>query len=441
MSYLYGDSTPSPLRSNFLQFLGEALDFSVHVLQSASRLQVLGKRIVSARENASTEVSHLEALRANVASAVERAPKGAPESPTSACGKSILASVTDLIEKSAAQVAATLAAEVAALEAQDAEEREGCERALEGLVRLHDPPGTVATVHLVQEGTHYTATRLTQTAFGLECTMDLEIAAPHPFSQVARVDKFVPSLEILAPESGGWLRKEIKNRPQRLEKYYLSEMSFAPGSATVRLRASADGGAQGFDVEFREQAPRVQMTRVGDPEQGPAAFEISEADAAKMLSLHEKLHAAAIEAGQNRTRLVEAKLDQRPFQQIPDPVVLVDRLVAAMAPVVQEIAQHSLSPGELVLKRTVGEHRREEIFVSKASLDEKLRTLPEGQRSKFGALGFSVTFSRQPPPPPPESRARSLVPTPEPSVVVADAEEEEATAAFLLQGRSSAGPS
>src|SRR5580693_2939425 len=101
MSYLYGDSTPSPLRSNFLQFLGEALDFSVHVLQSSSRIQALGRRIVAAKENADAELTRLEALRVGITAAVERTPKGASESPTSGCAKSVLTSVTELIEKSA----------------------------------------------------------------------------------------------------------------------------------------------------------------------------------------------------------------------------------------------------------------------------------------------------------------------------------------------------
>ena len=114
------------------------------------------------------------------------------------------------------------------------------------------------------------------------------------------------------------------------------------------------------------------------------------------------------------------------------------RLVQAMAPVVQEIAQHSLAPGELILKRLVGDHRREEIFVSKAALDQKLAPLSEGLKSRFFALGLSPSLSRQPPPPP-ESRARSIRPVQEPTVVVSEVEDvdEDQTAAFLLAGRSS----
>src|SRR5271170_3307792 len=135
MSYLYGDSTPSPLKSNFIEFLGEALDFSVHTLQSANRLQLLAKRIAATKEEADAEITRLEALHVSVATAMERTPKGAPDSPASTCAKAILASATELGQKAAAQAKAKLVVDVTALEAQDAQEREAGERALEALLR------------------------------------------------------------------------------------------------------------------------------------------------------------------------------------------------------------------------------------------------------------------------------------------------------------------
>ena len=85
MSYLYGDSTPSPLKSNFIEFLGEALDFSVQILQSANRLQILAKRIGATKDDVDAEITRLEALHASVAVAMERTPKGAADSPTATC--------------------------------------------------------------------------------------------------------------------------------------------------------------------------------------------------------------------------------------------------------------------------------------------------------------------------------------------------------------------
>ena len=53
------------------------------------------------------------------------------------------------------------------------------------------------------------------------------------------------------------------------------------------------------------------------------------------------------------------------------PTLLVERLIATMAPVVQEIAARSQSPGELVLRRLLSGDRREEIFLSKARAEER----------------------------------------------------------------------
>ncbi|HEY2509332.1 MAG TPA: hypothetical protein VGI39_00625 [Polyangiaceae bacterium] len=417
MSYLYGDSTPSPLESNFLQFLGEALDFSVHVLLSAERLKHFAAQIAKLRGDADAEIARIEGLNRGVSAAVQGSPKGAAESPTAACASAILLSVGEIVDKNVAKVRAALDADISAIGAQDVAEREGCLRALEGLVRGHELPDAKTTLHLVREGGGYAATRTTQTPFALDYVMGLDISPPHAFSQVTRVDRLMAQLEIHAPESSGWLRKEMKTRPQRLEKYYLTEMLFAPGATTLRLRATLDSRAQGFDLEVCDGAPRVQALRVGDSGETPEPIEVSEADAAKVVALEEKLRTLALEVGQNGALLREAKLDQISFLDLPDPAVLVDRLVGAMVPVVQEIARHSLAPTELVLKRLLGEHRREEIFVSKATLADKLAPLPDVLRSKFRALDLTARVSREPAEP--IERAPSSAPRP-----VGDAELE-----------------
>jgi hypothetical protein len=68
--------------------------------------------------------------------------------------------------------------------------------------------------------------------------------------------------------------------------------------------------------------------------------------------------------------------------------VLVERLVAVMAPVTQEIARRSPSASELVLKRLVSGGRREEIFVAKAELVKRLDGLEPQLRTVFDPLGL-----------------------------------------------------
>jgi hypothetical protein len=54
-----------------------------------------------------------------------------------------------------------------------------------------------------------------------------------------------------------------------------------------------------------------------------------------------------------------------------------------------EIARRSGAPGELVLRRDVGDGRREEIYVTKAELWERLLVLPPERRMAFTALGLT----------------------------------------------------
>jgi hypothetical protein len=60
-----------------------------------------------------------------------------------------------------------------------------------------------------------------------------------------------------------------------------------------------------------------------------------------------------------------------------------------LAPIVQEIARRSGAPGELVLRRDLGEGRREEIYITKAELNEKVVTLPVTLRPVFDPFELS----------------------------------------------------
>jgi hypothetical protein len=394
MSYLYGDSTPSRLESNFIQFLSDALDVSVHLLLSGERMRACSARISGLKDGAEREVRLLEALGASVAHVVQGAPKGDDASRTAVCAATIALHATEIVRKQVGEVQTALTASVAAVESEDALERTGCLKALETLLRTHDPPDATTTFYLVHQSGKYVCKRSTRTPYGLDWVLDIEIAGPHPFSQVARIDKFFPQLEVSAPEIGGWLRKEVRNRTQRLEKLYITEMTLTPLGAVLRLRSSLDEGATGFDIEFDDDGSHVRLSRAG--EQGDA-IEPSEEDAAKLIALHAKLRGLALAIPHAQGTLEDAKLDERSVAELRDPAIVVDRLVAAMTPIVSEIAQRSLSPTELVLKRLLGDNRREEIFISKAMLSEKLAALPEPLRANFKPLGLNGGSVRAPP--------------------------------------------
>jgi hypothetical protein len=384
MSYLFGDSTPSKLEVNYIEFLRDAVEFSVQVLLADQRITQARTQTRSLEHATVAEVERLQKLAPLVAKALEGAPPGAADSPTARCAAAITNSANELVRVEAIRMRDALDAEIAKRDAQAGQERDGSVKALGALVVKHDLPGTVVEMHLTMAAGRYAGRARLKTGCGLEAVVDLEIPAGNLFERAVRIDRLMERLDVQAPEDGGWLHKEVKKRPQHLEKHHVVEFAFGASSGALKLRLNADGTGPGFDVLFAKDAPRVRLARVDQQAEEP--FEVDEDDAKNLLALYGKLAAPAMELGTPRRRLVEARIDGEVMRNHAKPAVLVERLIEAMAPVVQEIASRSHSPGELVLRRLLTGDRREEIFLSKAELKAKVEPLTDGNRALFDPL-------------------------------------------------------
>ena len=97
MEFLYGDSTPSPLTSNFLEFLRDAIDFGVFALRIDDEISAIGERSLLTSRAADEEIERLETLGRAVATSIDEAPKGAAESETSRCATQLTVVSADAI--------------------------------------------------------------------------------------------------------------------------------------------------------------------------------------------------------------------------------------------------------------------------------------------------------------------------------------------------------
>jgi len=387
MSYLYGDSSPSPLESNFIDFLRMAMDFCVHVVLSDQRL-LLGRERRAARERATAlDLERLEALGDTVQRMVAAAPDG-KDTPTARCAAVIARAAADAVRNETAAVRGVLTSAIAELDADGLREREGCLLALEKLLLKHDLPNTESSVHLaIEGGNRYSARLRGKTNFGLITLVQLEIPPDNLFAHDVRVDKLT-EVEIHLPETGGWIRKETRMTPHKLGKLHIAEVTIDGAVTIIRLRAMPDTHSAGYDVTIRDAGTRVSIAKVGKDEPAGEPFDIEGPDEPRVLALYDKLAGPIADLTESRKSLVQAALDGQLMRDMARPVVLVERLVAVMAPIVREIAAHSLSPTELVLRRLIKADHREEIFVSKAELLKKIEALPEGERAIFESLGL-----------------------------------------------------
>jgi len=390
--YLYGDSTPSPLQSNFLAFLRDAIGFCVHLLQAQERITGLradGRALDTAAE---AERARIAGLRALVLEAGESANTDGAESASQRAVTRVIAAAESSIATTLAEVSAKLASEHAALGARERAERDRCLEVLGELVAPHEPhEGTwKVAVQLGEAG--YTGECAATTSYGIAWTCALELGKGHPLGGPALVGAAAPQLELSLPEAGGFLKKS-KVRAQRVDQYSIDAFSASPRESRIALRATPRTPV-GLDIVITERA--VQILRTGAKDGASAESEVSAEDEQRLRALRDKLLEWVTTTSGLVRRTSVATIDDKPLADSADLGTVVERVIAAAAPITNEIQAHSLSPYELVIRRLLGNDRREEVFVTSASLLDKLAGLSQDQRAVFAPLNLKRVRARTP---------------------------------------------
>ena len=388
MAFLYGDSTPSPLESNFLEFLRDALDFAVHVLQVDANIEKIRALVEESSRAADEETLRLNEFGRIVLAAIEDAPKGEEGSETARCASRHVTLSKETVSASIDAVKATLAAEAGQAEKDEAAQRDASFKALEALLLPHPPPESTVSTRLERSADgSYGVSLVGEASVGLKWRIDFAIPEGHVLSGASpSIERLAPQMEFQAPEQTGWLKKEMKPRPQRLERFALVEATDDGNVIVMKLSAIA-AADQGFVFTVDPATSTVGAARTSGKE-GEVDFDLTAEDTPKIVALAEKLRGALAQLKSGS--LAEASLDGGDFKQHPVFRDVVERLVTKMSPVVQEIARHSLTQTELVIRRLLSDERREEIFLAKKTLREKYAPLPREQRSLFDPFGFDT---------------------------------------------------
>jgi len=395
VNYLFGDSTESPFSSNVLEFLRDTLDFAVFVLQADEQVELEHARTAATRRQADADLAHLAQFFGRIIGSIDGADKGMADSPTARCAGQLRGAILHSHGAWEGALRGELEAAIGHIRAEEAALRAECGRALAALLLEHDPPDAAISKRVLLRSRAYQATLTGESAFGLGWT--IELLVPESWSSGARVESFVAALEIRAPQTAGWLMKEVMIRPQKLERLVVTELVCDRETTTFKLRAEPDLDA-GFDVT---SAPTgVSAVRVGPKDDASlGAFDLEPEDAKALRALAKLLEEWA--SALARRTLLSASFDGADFLTLPAFAPVVQRLVAMLAPIVEEIARRSPTANELVIRRLLADNRREEVFISKATLRAKYAELPEEQRALFAALGLDAPKRPAPPPPPP----------------------------------------
>jgi hypothetical protein len=383
--FLYGDSTPSALVTDFIALLNKGLDCFVAILQAEQRMALGAARRRELELAAGDEVTRLHELEAAVSRTISASIAAvSPDGSVSRCSDAISRATNAAVAAAEAEIQAGLNAQILRIDESAAKERQRCTKALEQLVLEHELPGSDSELRLEHEaGGAYTARLHTTTPYGLVTTLALEIPGASLFCRPLRAGELVEGLEIQVPKTAGWIRKESRLAKEKLGRLMIAACAFGPRGHRISTRG--DGADEGYDFACSADGVKVQASRIS-PAAPAEEFELVEEDARAIAGLVQKLAAAAAQPTPARKHLIAGQLDGEPLDSVRTPSTLVQRLVEVMAPTIREIAVRSGSAQELVLRRELGDGRREERFVRRAELLAKLSPLPAVHRGLFAPL-------------------------------------------------------
>jgi hypothetical protein len=410
MPHVYGDSTPFPYDIDCIDLLRHSVDCCVQLLSAEHAIALTRER--------SRHLAGVQAVEKAELSAIWDAVRGA---------LNVGAITSERIGRSMARVLeaarATIDDELATLEREAAKDGsheraimeraiETCCRAMETLLLKHDVPETALGLRLTAGEETYSAEVTVQTPFGLDAVLTLGIPAGHEWSRPRRVADLSPGMEVRLPQEAGWLSKRVELLPVKLDRLFVSSVTLSEAQAVIQLRRSATSG-EGYQLRVSlEEPPRVLLTAL--PESGVMEGEpplpLDGEDRIQVLKLWSRISESTANLPARRQSLIAAHFDGVSLTTLETPASIALRLIELLTPIVQEIGRRSGAPGELVIRRDLGQGRREEVYITRAELEQKILVLPPELRVAFEPLGLVSPPPRAPMPSPPRL---ALPPRPE----------------------------
>lgn len=416
MGYLFGDSTQSGLDFNYLAFLREAVDCVVTLVECDVALSTVAERKRTREREMETELAAVAELGKRAAEVVNPVAKDQKDTGAGRCAAAIATAIREAVERESTAARAKLAGQRDELDKDGQSVNARANEALEKLLHTHDLPGAEKELDVEWTSAGPKASMRQLTSFGVEAVLALEIPPGSLFAPDLRVDHVASGIEVHAREAGGWIKKSDKLVTHKLGRYRVTSITVG---ATVRIQLRADTGAG----EMTIIAPPNGEIMVDAAGSGAAReILIEERDRPGLQAFVDKLEAATRALADSRGRLLSIQIDNKSLADQGNARLFAERLTAAMAPTVHKIKAHSRSPDELVLRRLLGDNRREETFVPVAELVQRFEVLPAHARSVFAPLQLQGEPAFKPTPIETQRAPEpaKVVPAPLPSVAPRD---------------------
>lgn len=400
MRYLYGDSTPFPLSYDFLGTLEAFMTAATRAVKLHDDAQALEQKAGEAKQARLSGIQALESFHNVVMKAIGDTANKVSHPSALEYSRQVGELAQRFVEDQWRQVnqsndrdASTVAREVAQrkIEAHAAIE--------EFFLKAHLTVESVTT-RATLFGNRYETTATFKTAGGV--TAGYQLRPSGAWDSPRRVMDFAKGITLKVAVKKSFFKGVVTAEAMPLDEYYVSQVELADGRMSLTLRKKLN----------EPDSLVFQLVRAGDtlvatvehPSNADAAAlppDLDAQDAATLDHLLASIGESLRLLHGAKDRLTELQLDDRDAMGGVLVVDLVQRFVGLFAPTVAEIAKRSPNEAELSLKAQQDGGRREEVYLRKADLVEKLQPLWAKGRSIFAPLGLDGWVPNMTVPPPP----------------------------------------
>ena len=379
--YRYGDGTPFPLDENFIETLTTAVETCTNAFLPLAELDTRRERARDTRKGGDREIAKLADLERDVlgALATHLGDKKPPTSVTAQLADKLTATVKATIADSKKQIEARVATTEVQAAARTA--GDGVVKALAPFFEVHTLPKSTWIMSWDARGAEVAADAVA-TAGRLAAAFSLAVDT---FRAPIRVDTLADAVVVHMMKKG--MFGKAKPAPIDLGKYVLVAYERTASERVLTLKENANKSSAGLRFAVVETgATWVSITAAGDAEGETNPLDVDDIDAVRRLA---DGATKALQDLIDKRRLVDLTLGGTPVADLPEPRMVPFELLAQLTPLARSIRERSRMSGELVLKRDIGDNRREELFVPRATLAAQYARLPHEYCKPFEDMGIS----------------------------------------------------
>ncbi|MBA2543324.1 MAG: hypothetical protein H0V17_27020 [Deltaproteobacteria bacterium] len=379
--YRYGDGTPFPLDENFIETLTSAVESCTNAFDPIAQLDDRRERAKDARREGEREGAKLEDLeRALTGTLSPHVP--ADKKPTGVTG-TVAQKIAAAAKAAIVEAKRQIETRIQALEAQAGPKTVSDQvlKALNPFFDEHQLPKSVWIMSWDVRGKEPGADAVA-TAGRISAMFTL---APDPYRQPIKVDSLSPGVVVHMMKKGVF--GKAKPAPIDLGNYVVVAFERSTNEQVITLRESSNKIAAGLRFAIAaDGATWTSISAAGDAEGD--ANPLDSEDIAPIKQLCERAN-STLKDLINRRTLVDITLGGKSISDLDEPRIVPLEILSQLTPLARTIRERSRVSGELVLKRDIGDGRREELFVPRATLSHQFARLPDDYRKPFEDMGIS----------------------------------------------------